>query len=317
MSNKFEKLRKEKEELVNYIRDAKTQRNEAARERNFARVNFLEPCIARAKHLLDLKNQEIKKKSAQSRNKKIITSMLMLLLVTNIAIFSFVPPESSKTVSLVHQMSASSIKAVSEAIGGLTKLTGFSASEDESHDGNETENQGDNETENNETENQEENESSSPPDEIQEDNETENYEENESHEDNETEDNETEDHEDDACFAYTCGKKDKKRTICHVPPGNPSNPETLCISKKAVKKHFNKHPGDYCGPCISDTEAPEVFNILPTAGSSLGTNSRDEIAADVTDDTAVDTVLVDITLPNSTVHQSAMNFVSGNMYTIY
>lgn len=40
-----------------------------------------------------------------------------------------------------------------------------------------------------------------------------------------------------------------KVTICHVPPGNPENPQTITIGEPAVASHFAEHPGDHYGPC--------------------------------------------------------------------
>ena len=46
-----------------------------------------------------------------------------------------------------------------------------------------------------------------------------------------------------------CSKgADGKVTICHFPPGNPDNPQTITISESAVKTHVDHHD-DYCGPC--------------------------------------------------------------------
>ncbi|MFA4851069.1 MAG: T9SS type A sorting domain-containing protein [Bacteroidales bacterium] len=42
-----------------------------------------------------------------------------------------------------------------------------------------------------------------------------------------------------------CGKN--KILICHIPPSNTGNPQTLCINKNALQAH--KAHGDYCGPC--------------------------------------------------------------------
>jgi uncharacterized membrane protein YgcG len=53
---------------------------------------------------------------------------------------------------------------------------------------------------------------------------------------------------------HACSADDtKKTTICHIPPGNPSNAHTLCIGNAAVKAHVEHH-GDTLGPCA--TEAP-------------------------------------------------------------
>jgi hypothetical protein len=40
-----------------------------------------------------------------------------------------------------------------------------------------------------------------------------------------------------------------KVTICHTPPGQPNNPQTIIVSEKAVSAHL-KH-GDYIGACAS------------------------------------------------------------------
>jgi len=40
-----------------------------------------------------------------------------------------------------------------------------------------------------------------------------------------------------------------KCTICHLPPGNPANAQTLTIGCSAVQAHMRNHPGDCMGPC--------------------------------------------------------------------
>ena len=49
------------------------------------------------------------------------------------------------------------------------------------------------------------------------------------------------------CSDFPCGKNNKKVQVCHVPPGNPSNAHTICISPSAVDAHLAH--GDFCGPC--------------------------------------------------------------------
>jgi hypothetical protein len=46
-----------------------------------------------------------------------------------------------------------------------------------------------------------------------------------------------------------CGQNLQKVILCHVPPGNPGNPQTLCIAWSAVPAHLGNHPGDCLGPC--------------------------------------------------------------------
>lgn len=44
-------------------------------------------------------------------------------------------------------------------------------------------------------------------------------------------------------------------TICHVPPGNPGNAQTLTLSEAGAQSHLRNHAGDYDGPCVP--EPPE------------------------------------------------------------
>lgn len=40
----------------------------------------------------------------------------------------------------------------------------------------------------------------------------------------------------------------KKVLICHIPPGNPDNAHSICVSENAVDKHQSQH-GDGVGAC--------------------------------------------------------------------
>jgi hypothetical protein len=46
---------------------------------------------------------------------------------------------------------------------------------------------------------------------------------------------------------YVC-EAPKKELICHIPPGNPDNAHTICVSRHAVAAH-QEHHGDPIGPC--------------------------------------------------------------------
>lgn len=46
---------------------------------------------------------------------------------------------------------------------------------------------------------------------------------------------------------YVCPTP-KKELICHIPPGNPDNAHTICVSRHAVETH-QEHHGDLVGPC--------------------------------------------------------------------
>ena len=53
--------------------------------------------------------------------------------------------------------------------------------------------------------------------------------------------------------ANTC--EPGKVTICHLPPGNPDNPQTLCVDENAVSAHLAH--GDYQGECHPPTATPQ------------------------------------------------------------
>src|SRR4030095_13554852 len=46
-----------------------------------------------------------------------------------------------------------------------------------------------------------------------------------------------------------CGQGKKKIILCHVPEGNPGNPQTICIAPSAIPFHLAHHQYDCVGPC--------------------------------------------------------------------
>ena len=54
----------------------------------------------------------------------------------------------------------------------------------------------------------------------------------------------------------------EKTTICHIPPGNPSNAHTICVGNAAVPAHVKNH-GDPIGPCVNETPcgAPDAGTV--------------------------------------------------------
>lgn len=48
-------------------------------------------------------------------------------------------------------------------------------------------------------------------------------------------------------------KEDSDKTIlCHVPPGNSGNPQTLYLPSSGVSAHLREHADDYLGACVGD-----------------------------------------------------------------
>ena len=46
-----------------------------------------------------------------------------------------------------------------------------------------------------------------------------------------------------------CGQGKKKIILCHVPEGNPGNPQTICVAPSAIPYHLSHHQYDCLGPC--------------------------------------------------------------------
>lgn len=74
-----------------------------------------------------------------------------------------------------------------------------------------------------------------------------------------------------------CGKKNHKVVICHVPPGNPNNPQTICISQNALNPHlattWDLHGGDYCGPCSTIGSGNVTSSLILAEDTDFGNNS--------------------------------------------
>ncbi len=59
--------------------------------------------------------------------------------------------------------------------------------------------------------------------------------------------------------------KPGKVILCHVPPGNPGNPQTLSVSINAVPTHLSMHSGDrlgYCGQSCNPVKVSTQGNML-------------------------------------------------------
>jgi hypothetical protein len=73
---------------------------------------------------------------------------------------------------------------------------------------------------------------------------------------------------------HACDPGDtKKTTICHIPPGNPSNAHTICVGNAAVHAHQNKHH-DTLGPCASEPPCDGGDDDVD-AGTGDGSGSDD------------------------------------------
>lgn len=53
---------------------------------------------------------------------------------------------------------------------------------------------------------------------------------------------------------WLCGNNSNKVSLCHVPAGNPSNANTICISPNAVSSHLDNNADNYLGECTCTNE---------------------------------------------------------------
>jgi hypothetical protein len=53
---------------------------------------------------------------------------------------------------------------------------------------------------------------------------------------------------------FAAPRSEDQVTICHIPPGNPSNAHTITIGISAVDTHLHQH-GDYVGECTVSADA--------------------------------------------------------------
>ena len=70
-----------------------------------------------------------------------------------------------------------------------------------------------------------------------------------------------------------CGNKLNKVTICHYPPDDPSNPQTLCVSANAVADHLSH--GDMLAACGTDHSCTELKRSVPLSDAQDEDNALD------------------------------------------
>ena len=71
------------------------------------------------------------------------------------------------------------------------------------------------------------------------------------------------------------GTNGSKVYVCHVPPGNPSNRQTLSISVNAVPAHLGNHIGDRLGSC----DQTPCGNGIATSTGGSSSNATKEVTA--------------------------------------
>src|SRR5262245_44823639 len=72
---------------------------------------------------------------------------------------------------------------------------------------------------------------------------------------------------------WGCGYAATAIVICHVPPGNPDNGQTLDLPPDAVRAHLREHPEDHRGPCEGDTTSTSTTSSTTTTSTPTTTSS--------------------------------------------
>ncbi|MBC8314387.1 MAG: VCBS repeat-containing protein [Bacteroidales bacterium] len=93
-----------------------------------------------------------------------------------------------------------------------------------------------------------------------------------------------------------CGKKNNKVLICHVPPGNPGNAHTICVSPNAVPAHLAH--GDYLGECTNGPNKPTTELAAENLHVTVAPNpfnNRTNIHIQLHDDANVEAAVYNMT----------------------
>ena len=69
--------------------------------------------------------------------------------------------------------------------------------------------------------------------------------------------------------AAECSAKPHKVLVCHIPPGNPDNWHSICISENAVDTHVDHH-GDTIGSSCEALEDPPGDEAPPEGDDDDG-----------------------------------------------
>ena len=83
---------------------------------------------------------------------------------------------------------------------------------------------------------------------------------------------------------------DGKVTVCHVPPGNEDNPQTLSVDASAVDAHLTEHAGDALGACTeSDDDKSKDDESKSDEDKSKDSESKSDDSSTSTSTTSLKT----------------------------
>ncbi|MBW7912550.1 MAG: HYR domain-containing protein [Taibaiella sp.] len=112
------------------------------------------------------------------------------------------------------------------------------------------------------------------------------------------------------------GNYNGKVYLCHVPPGNPNNPQTLSISANAVPSHLGQHSGDRLGKCDMSCNSSAKGGRSSEEGNEEGhEHSIEELVAEkgITVYPNPNNGLFTLNLPSAEEAQILISNVSGQV----
>lgn len=107
----------------------------------------------------------------------------------------------------------------------------------------------------------------------------------------------------------SCGNGNKVY-LCHYPPGNAGNPQTLCISASAVPAHLRNHAGDHVGRCDQVCGSSKRDDDVPELVASDDNEESDII---IYPNPSTDGFHLKIETPHPTTYQLTLFDVTGKV----
>ncbi len=88
-------------------------------------------------------------------------------------------------------------------------------------------------------------------------------------------------------------------SVCGTPNDNSEDGTEVCSNNLTI---------------LADLVGPSIFNLVPAANTTYNISTTIEIGANVTDGSEIDSVLVNVTMPDETIEQLILNLTTGNWY---
>jgi hypothetical protein len=119
---------------------------------------------------------------------------------------------------------------------------------------------------------------------------------------------------------WKCGNALNKVTVCHLPPGNTGNSQTICVSPEALPAHLAH--GDYIGPC-NNASCLKSFAVMSQTNSTEGTEisvypnpARDEVIVNISGFQGAEGRISLYNMMGEVVYQAGNRSLSDSQYLI-